>query len=1548
MRLFGHRSFRTLAALQMGFVLLLAAGSCKSAVGQTAPYVLPYTMSTYVGGNAQYSGAGATCGSLVALDTAGDGCLALFASINGEPHDVRVDARGNVYFLDNSGTSSSVIHRINPFTQLMTIYVGNLVGNKACTPNTTKYGDGCPATDGVANSNTATPTTLILKAARGIGVANNGNLYIASYNDYYDHVILASTGYMQLLAGSGATGYTDGAAATSKVSQTRGIGPDPTGTITYIADDTSNNILRQVYNGNVSSLTALNTAAVKSVVSNTAATSEILDGPEDAQTDSNGNIYIADASNGVIMAIYKGSGSLPGISNPVYNNIYLIAGYYSASASANPYTYPSAPYTATNNIAPAVPALTVSLGAPRKISLDKYNNLYIAASSDNVVYFLDNATGNIRVIAGDFGGGAGNSVGCTGGGFAGDGCAGTLAGFYPNAGNTDLASAPDNQGNLYITDSENANAAQTRIRKQLSGLSFPATTAGTSVTQTIQFHFAPNDTPAVVNPYVIAAKANDFKLGTATCTTQASPDLTTDCLVPVTFTPSQAGYDTATITVTSAKGGVGTYQLTGQGNAAAIAFDPGNIATLAAANKNAQGIALDGAGNAYIADTGNNRILFYNATTGVSTVYAGGATTVCGTAADAFGDGCAATAAKLNAPEAVAIDTTGSVYIADTGNNIIRKVNPGTGIITLYAGGAAASTGGGTCANLTATVTTTTYSPVAIAFDALGDGCPGTQATFSKPSGLAADNLGSLYVADTGNNVIRVIANNGYVFPIAGGGSICSANTDSLGDGCGSANTIFKSPTGLAFDNVNKALIVADTGDSDVRRISLATTYSIAANIPTNILIQPVTKVAGNDQPGTTISQSGQGAGTQLTAPTGVAVDAAGNVYIADTGNASIRVVNAATGIISTIAGINGVAGTGTNASATITQLTTPAAVAVQPNGTLFIVDSGNNRVLSDTRSQITYNFGRTNVGFPSPLVNFTELNIGTSSVSVPAFVQSPTNTQFSFTPAANSTGSIAACAAGAFASGAICNVQAQFTPTTSSNGAITVNETQTIAPALPTGVPTVSLSGTGAVLTNTTSAVLQTSPALPTNSQYGSSVTLTGTVTPAACNTAAPACYPSGTITFTVDGSALGAVTATGNGTSTTQPQTASATQVVSGLSVGNHTIGCNYSGDDFYAASSCLSTTITVVNAATTSTLTVTNNNQPQYDNCTLIMLQPMVYQEVCGVTALTAKVASTTVGTPDGNVSFYNGTTLLASATLNNGSASITLQQIIGATSTGAVTGIQLSDTTLPAGTYTLSCKYAGSGNYAGSTCPGVTFTVLAPTPAITTIVGRGCSASNLYSTGTQVPNEANVCANNNEQFLKGSPEVSVAQGATTDATLFILPTDNLSGNLTFSCAGMPANTICTFSPTSIALAPSATYVTPVYVDVTFWTDLQPGTVPTTGKLIKPSLGDQHRSIALAEMIGWPLTLLGLVGVLKLRRKTKLRGLALVALLSLMGGSALTLSGCAGPGDYKAVLTTAGVYPITITVTNGTVKSSILVYFNVTSPGIAGQEVKLGSGK
>jgi sugar lactone lactonase YvrE len=1631
MRFFGHRLSILSTVIHTGLFASLTAGLCASVQGQTAPYVLPFTMSTYAGGNGQYT-VGASCATGgIALDSAGDGCLALGAAINGDPHDVRVDARGYVYFIDDNNGSSGVVHRVNPFTQLMTIYAGNLVGGKACTPNASKYGDGCPANDGVANDNTATPTTLDLKASRGIGTANNGNVYISGYNDYYEHVILASSGYMELLAGTGVTGTTNGAVGTSQVGQSRGIGSDPTGTVTYIAD-TNNNLLRQIYNGVTSTLSATNASSVKNVVSNIAIGSEQLYGPEDAQTDSYGNVYIADASDAVIMAIYKG-GTLPGVSSPVVNNVYLVAGF--PPATTNTFTYPSAPYA--NNIAPAYPATTVSIGTPRKISLDNRNNLYIADSTNNVVWFVDNATGYMRVIAGDFGQAAGNAaLGCTAstGNAIGDGCPGTLASIYTiySGTNTDGATSADSQGNLYLSDAEGGIVTATRIRKLLSGLNFPTTAYGSTVTQTVDLHFAANDTPAASKPYVLAAKGSDFTLGTATCAA-ANNDGTTDCLLPITFTPTVAGYDTATLTVTSAKGGVGTYVVTGQGTAASIAFDPGNINLLSPTTKAAQGIALDGAGNAYIADTGNNRVLFYNATTGATTVFAGGASTVCGGATDSFGDGCAATLATLNGPRAITIDTAGSVYIADTGNNLIRKVVPGTGLITRFAGGGSASTAGGTCSGLSASI----GSPVATAFDALGDGCPATLAVFSKPSGLAADNLGSIYVADTGDNTVRVIASNGYVSNLAGGGTVCSSAADSLGDGCGSNATVFNAPTGLAFDNVNKALIVADTGDSDVRKISLGTTFTVASNIATNILTQPVSIVAGNGQAGSSLSANGTGVGSQLNAPTGVAVDPAGNVYIADTGNGSVRVVNAASGILSTIVGINAVPGTTTvggstaaitafqiagnivtftaangftvgqnvvvsgltstagktldgqtfaviaaglsatqfsaivsaanaplttdagtaspaSSTATLTELSSPGAVAVLPGGNLIVVDSGNNRLLGDTRSQVSYNFGRVNVNAASPVQNFTELNTGVSAATLPAFVQAPVNGQYTLTNAANSTGTVAACASGLLAPGAICNLQAQFLPTATTTGYSGVTYTQTVTPPLPTGTPSIALIGVGAILTTTTSTVAQTSPVPPATSQYGSSLTLGGTVTPSACNTSAPSCLPSGTLTFIVDGVPLAAVPLSA---------TATASQIVSGLAVGNHSVGCSYSGDNFYAASSCGTVTVTVAQASTTATIAATNNNQVQFNNCANTVIAGTTYVQ-CGTTVITATVASSTIGIPTGSVTFSaNGKYLPLNSTNSPtafplspaGVATETLQELLSTNSVPGLgntvpTGVEVSNTTLPPGTYTLTCNYTGAANYAASACPGITFTVLAPAPGISSIVDRGCSLAVLTVSFTIAAVDTNNCVG--EQFLNGSPEVSTAQGSTTDATLFIQPTDTLAGTMTFSCSGLPTNSTCTFSPTSIALSAGTSHVTPVAVDVTLWTDIQPGTVPHAALRypgIGPSAGSAHRGVLLAEVFGWPLTLLGFAGLLVSRKKLRrIRGLALVALFSLMAGSALTLTGCAGPGVYQAALTPAGVYPITITITDGSVTATTLVYFNVNAPGIPGQEGKYGSGK
>jgi DNA-binding beta-propeller fold protein YncE len=1538
MRLFGqHLSSRLSVAFTASAILAVAT----RAQAQTAPYIIPYTMSTYAGGYPAYTigygcGTAAAAASLgpgtVALDSAGDGCFAPLVSVGADPHDLRVDGTGNVFYIDATA-SSAVVHKINPFTQLETVYVGNLLGAKICTAPiapSTKYGDGCQASDGVANSTGL--YTLVLKNVRGLGVANNGDLFIAGYGDYYVHKIAQATGFMSLIAGNGTSpgGYAAGAPGTNLIVQARGVTADGNGNI-YVMD-TGNNAFR-IFTLSTNSLALasnmVNTPPTTQTKNpaNGAFSSAFLAGPEDAAIDSFGNYYIADASNAVVRAVYNGSGTLPGVTAPVTGQIYIVAGYYSPSATPNPNVYP------TNGSIPEL-ATTVTLSAPRKISLDVQNNLYIADAGANVVWFVDHATGYIRALAGSYGQPA--SYGATKPAYVcaaatnniGDGCPATTATIYSTGtGGTAMGAMPDNQGNLYLSDAENSSISPTysRIRKVLSGLNFPATSVNTAATpQTILVHFAANDTPAATNPFVLKATGTDFTLGAQSCTTNSSTatpagDNTTDCTLALNFKPSVPGHDTAVLTITSKLGAVTSYTLSGTGTAApAIAFDPGNTALLSPSVSNPQGIALDSQGNAYIADTANNRVLFYNAATTTTTVFAG-----TGTAGNT-GNGGPATSATLNAPKAVTIDTSGSVYIADTGNNIIRKVNA-AGTISLFAGGASA-----VCAN-----------PI----NTRGDGCPALQTTFNAPSGLAADYLGNLYVADTGNKVVRQISTNTNVLTLA-------ANS----------TTTFKSPTGLAFDFNGKNLFVADSGSDNIYKINLGTTYTVTGtSTVSNIAINPITLVAGNGTAGSSIAASGLAVGSQLNAPTGVAVDTAGNLYIADTGNGSVRLVNAANGFITTIAGITASPGTGTiGGAATATQLTTPGDVTVSPLGTLFVLDSGNNRVIADTRSQITYNFGRTNQGFPSPVQNFTELNIGNASAMLPTPPQgteAPVNTQFTLVSQANGTGIITGCNAGTFTSGSICNLQGQFTPT--ALGTETVVYTQTGTGSAGASAPSITLIGLGAVLTTTGSVVIQSSPVLPTQSQYGQSVTLATTITPVACNTAAPACYPSGYVNFLVDGSVVGSpVLITGSGTSTTLPLPATASQIVSGLAVGNHTISCNYLGDNFYAASTCPNVVLVVAQASTTSLLSATNSGQPQFptNNCTQ-SLKTLVTG--CTQSILTASVISNTIGTPTGTVTFYatlgTTTTTIATVALSGSPATSTFTinycyDDNGATSPVDNKGNACNNDSLPPGDYTLTCKYNGAANFAISNCAGIPFVVLPepgaiviPAPVLTNTSTwysgvKPCIPAQLYQAGTftpvlgqSCPSISNTSTGVTGYTSTGTAVVAVAQGATNDATIFMIPSNALTGSLTFSCSGLPADSTCTFSPTSIPLTPGTGFSTPVYVDVTFWNDLQPGSVPGVGLNHSPTLGQSRKSAVYAEIIGWPLTFASLFLLLRLRRSSA--ALKLLAMLLLITGSALTFTGCAGPGDYKAVLTPTGTYPVTFTVTNGTVSNSVVIDYVVT---------------
>jgi len=644
MRFVSHKVSVKLSAF-LFVLLMLVAGSLSPASGQTAPYILPYTMSTFAGPVGTAPAVGANCGTYVvlgptvsstrsnyvALDVVSDGCQAAtvpngsnFITVGSDPHDIRVDAMGNIYWADNS--SKDVLHKIFGSTGLQTIYAGSAFSASICAAGNSKDGYNCTATDGAANAGTTHYSGNFGKI-RGFGVAPNGDVVITDFsNNIADRIPGPSivtgapaTGIMALVAGTSATaGYADGPASTSKISAPRGIGEDPnTGTI-YIAD-TANDILRKVVytqgaGYTVSSVTlpdgAVSSGSAGCIVSpytknitNGPVSAATVCAPEDAQVDLNGNVYIADGGNNVVREIYNGSGTVPGIGSPIPGWIYVIAGgatpatgYPVATPVVPPvYTYP------TDGTTPAVLATSVAIGV-RKLGIDDLGNVYIADSGWNVVWFLDHATGYLRLLAGRYGApgpypdnGTGSTVpvaqqnitGLPGYGCAadpasatsvGDGCPGPDASIYISAG-ANGASSPDNQGNLYISDSEGASTPATaRIRKMLSGLNFPPTTLGASATQqTVFVHFAAGDTEAATKPFV--SSGTDFVVGTPNCVVNTpngtTGDNTSDCYVPITFTPSKAGYDTATLTITSTLGGVNSYLLTGTGIAPSFAVDPG-------------------------------------------------------------------------------------------------------------------------------------------------------------------------------------------------------------------------------------------------------------------------------------------------------------------------------------------------------------------------------------------------------------------------------------------------------------------------------------------------------------------------------------------------------------------------------------------------------------------------------------------------------------------------------------------------------------------------------------------------------------------------------------------------------------------------------------------------------------------------------------------------------------------------------------------------------------------------------------------------------------
>ena len=327
-----------------------------------------------------------------------------------------------------------------------------------------------------------------------------------------------------------------------------------------------------------------------------------------------------------------------------------------------------------------------------------------------------------------------------------------------------------------------------------------------------------------------------------------------------------------------------------------------------------QAVAIDAAGDVFAADTGNNLVVKISST-GILTVVAGNGIR------GFSGDGGPATSASLNQPSSVAVDTAGNLYIVDKDNQRIRKVTPG-GTITTVAGNGD--------------------------FGFTGDGGPATSASLNFPRGVAVDADGNLYIADTYSNRIRKVTPGGTITTVAGSGSADPGAGGFSGDGGPATSASLNFPTSAALDALGN-LYIADLGNHRVRKVTPGGT---------------ITTVAGSGPPGAFSGDGGSATSASLNLPSGVAVDAAGNLFIADLINERVRKVDAI-GIITTVAGNGSFGFSGDGGQATDAELARPADVAVDAAGDLYIADTDNQRVRKVTSGGIiTTVAGNGNIGF--------------------------------------------------------------------------------------------------------------------------------------------------------------------------------------------------------------------------------------------------------------------------------------------------------------------------------------------------------------------------------------------------------------------------------------------------------------------------------------------------------------------------------------------------------------------------------------------------------
>jgi hypothetical protein len=652
-------------------------------------------------------------------------------------------------------------------------------------------------------------------------------------------------------------------------------------------------------------------------------------------------------------------------------------------------------------------------------------------------------------------------------------------------------------------------------------------------------------------------------------------------------------------------------------------------------------------------------------------------------------------------PNGIAYDANGNLYIADTARNQIYEANLAGQLLIIAGTGTQGFT---------------------------GDNGPAQQAQLNAPRGLAIAGDGTIYIADTGNQRIRSISPQGIITTIAGTGTAGFS-----GDNSPATQAQLNRPTALALDSTG-ALLFCDTGNQRIRRISSGQIITIAGTGTQGF--------SGDNGPATA---------AELDTPAGVAADAAGRVYVADSHNHRIRLISASN-IITTIAG-TGIEGySGDNGPATQAQLALPQGLVLTSSGTLLIADANNQRLRAISPSGVVTTLAGNGVQ-------------GAAS-----------NATLAATAPLNNPRSVALSAFG------------QPTITNTLLHILTSNALYT--PAALTSPAR-------------TSSVTLTIPA-NTYGQTTAAITVTGTTT------------PQGTVQLVEGNTPLTQATLTSASTNILLPA----------LTAGNHTLTVNYLGDGLNPAAS--TTMATTVNPA--STFVTAAPPAATYAS------QPM---------PLAATVASTTRGVPTGTVQFLDNATVVASAALSGGSAA----------------AVYLSPTL---GTHTITAAYLGDKNFLPNTSAAVTAVVnVAPDFTLT----------------------ANAAAQ------------TVAGGSIATYVLAVTPQSGpFTGAVSFSITGLPTNATASFTPPQLI----------------------PGASPATTTLSITT------PFTHAELLPRPTVLLGasLLPLLFLRRKRRWP----IALLALL--PCVSVLGC-GNRVATATAQAAQSYTLTVTATSTNIAGALLTH-------------------